>query len=71
MSDALLVSRCKRHQCTGLRALSRFKACRRQLTGSKFAGKAVIYLDNRIVFALVGGAWKPLAIDDLLTVAAK
>ena len=34
-------------------------------------GKVSIYLDNRIVYALVGGEWKPLAIDELLEKAAK
>ena len=34
-------------------------------------GKVSIYLDNRIVYALVAGEWKPMAIDELLAKAAK
>lgn len=29
-------------------------------------GKLSIYLDNRIVFALSGGEWKPIPLDELL-----
>lgn len=34
-------------------------------------GKISVYLDNRLVYALSGGEWSPMALNDLLEVAKK
>ena len=34
-------------------------------------GKVSIYLDNRIVYALSGGDWKPIPLEELLSKGAK
>ena len=33
-------------------------------------GKVSIYLDNRIVYALSGGDWKPIPLEELLSKGA-
>ena len=57
--------------CTQLSSPARTPRCWNLWGGGGGGMQIGVYMDNRLVYALEGGAWKPIALDELVAKARR